>query len=184
MFGFFKKQLSTLSNKSSPQIPVDTEWLLGIQSLLPNAIICLESRPLSECKTISAAVFTDLSCQTTTVFVNVSLKWLESWRIIEIRPEMKVTEERPRLPQLIIHGDTMQQFNNVTEAHILLVAGDNKATYINFPWNPQQFGILQQTTRWIFWSLADETDQANTYYWGFGDFGSMEAFDDYVAQLN
>jgi hypothetical protein len=160
----------------------DNTWLKGVQLLNPDAILCMESRPLSECKTISAAVLADPASQTTTVIMNESLAALANWQISDIRPQMNITEERPRLPQLVVHGDTMNQFNTVTEAHIMLVASDKKATTIRFPWNPDQFSILQQTRRWIFWSLPDETAKCKTYYWGYGDFDSAEAFEAYVDQ--
>ncbi len=137
---------------------------------------------MTECKTISAAVVPDTASKTTTIFLNVSLGWLDSWAISEIRPQMKVIEERPRLPQLVINGDTIDQFNNVTEAHILLITNDNKATYINFPWNPNQFDILLKTERWIFWSLRDELENADSFYWGYGSFDSADAFEDYISQ--
>ncbi len=160
----------------------DNEWLQGVQSLNSEAVLCIESRHPWECKTLSAAVILDPSSGTTTVIVNVTLEGLKSWPVSAILAQMHVTEERPRLPQLVVHGNEMNQFNNVTEAHIQLVSPDNGAKFIRIPWNPDQFGILQRTRRWIFWSLPDETAKLKTYYWGYGDFGSTEAFDEYVSR--
>jgi len=159
------------------------QWLKCIQAMLPEAFLCLESRPLSECKTLSAAVFSDPPFETTTVFVNVSLAWLASWQnLSEIRPQGRTTEERPLRQQIVVHNDTIYEFNNVTEVDILLVRPDHKATFIRFPWSPIHFDLLQKTRRWIFWSLADETDRKSPFYWGYGNFASSEAFEDYVSQ--
>lgn len=162
---------------------VDIAWLKGVQSLNSDAVLCIESRHPWECKTLSAAVILDPSSDTTTVIVNVTLEGLKSWPVSAISTQMHVTEERPRLPQLIVHGTEMNQFNTVAEAHLQLVSSDNGAKFIRFPWNPDQFDILQRTRRWIFWSLPDETAKLKTYYWGYGDFGSTDAFDEYVASL-
>jgi hypothetical protein len=170
-----------MKNNITP-IPSDADWLKALQTECPKAILCLESRPLSECKTISAAVLPDSEYATTTVFVKVSLEWLASWPISEIRPQMNITAVRPRIPQLVIEGDTIQQFNTISEVQILLITKQDTATYISFPWNPDQFHILKETKRWIFWSLSDELKKASTHYWGYGDFGSLEGLDDYIAK--
>jgi len=159
----------------------DVEWLKGIQAAMPQAIICIESRPLTECRTISSAVIPDAAFETTTVIVNVSLQRLITLRVAKIVPEMEITEERPRLPQLVVNGETMYQFNNRTEAHLVLTTPDGDM-HLNFPWAPELFDILEKTKRWIIWSLADEDAGAETYYWGYGEFGSSEAFDKYIAE--
>ena len=38
-------------------------------------------------------------------------EWQAIDRLLTESEQMKVTEERPQLPQLVIHGDTINQFN-------------------------------------------------------------------------
>jgi hypothetical protein len=161
----------------------DSEWLKGLQIIIPDAILCLESRPLGECKTISAAVRVDSKTLTTSVFVNVSLQWLKNLVVAEVVPELNITEERPRLPQLIISGESMEQFNTICEAKVFLISPDKKATYICFPWPPERMEQLKATKRWLFWSLSDEKAGKGTYYFGYGSFESVEAFDRYVQDV-
>ena len=169
--------------KKAPRQTNDAAWLKRMQEIIPDAILCMESRTLDECKTISAAVRLDTKTQTTSVFVNVSLAWLTDLRVGGVVPELNMTEERPRLPQLIISGDSMEQLNTVCEARILLVLPENKATYICFPWTPDRMEPLKATRRWLFWSLADQRADRDPFYFGFGGFESADDFHQYANDL-
>ncbi len=170
--------------KAVPEPPkepgADIMWIKGIHLMHPDAFVCFEGRPVGTCKTISAVVLPDPENETTTVIVNVSLQWLPGMMIGRITPEMQFGTENLNPPQLFVHEKNMYQFNQASEARLILV-GKDKATYIAFPWEKTYFHILQNTSRWIFWSLTDEDAKKDAYYWGVGQFGDAEKFDKYIA---
>lgn len=172
---FFKR------NKPQPKSATDLDWLKGIHILFPQAFVCFEARPLGSCKTISAVVLPDLENETTTIFVNFSMQWLPKMGIGKVMPEMKYGEETLSIPQLVIYRENMYQFNQASEAHLILAA-EHSGTYIAYPWEKTYFHILQETKRWIFWSLADEEAKEEVFYWGLGKFEDAETFDRYIAE--
>ncbi len=172
-----------IMTNATPVVTDDSAWLKGFQEIMPNAILCFEARPRSECKTVSAAVVIDKESHTTTVFVNFSLAWLEDRELVGIVPEMNVTEERPRLPQLIIEGTSIEQYNTVSEVRLILVESEFSANYISIPWSVDRLDMLTSTKRWVFWSLADQKADKDPFYFGYGQFESAEAFHTYANDL-
>ena len=171
-----------MSSRPVPPEPEDLEWLKGIQALHPDAYICYEARPWGECETISAAVLSDPDHETTTIIVNVSMQWLSSLRVGCVVPIMETGKETLRIPQLVVYRENIFQFNQATEASLILAVEKTGGPFINFPWEPSYFHLLEATKRWIIWSLADENAKAEAYYWGFGEFGDTEKFEKYISE--
>lgn len=94
---------------------------------------------------------------------------------------MHVTEDRLPIPQMVFHNESLSLLNTVTEARLLLVGPDQTATYISIPWIPDNFNLLTETDRWIFWSMTDERNSAPSHYWGYGLFGTQNIFERYIS---
>jgi hypothetical protein len=149
--------------------------LATISDLLPGGVKAIETRPMQECKQISAYVVFDQRTDAAVVYVDVPLAWIDDMKLTNLGIQTLFDEEALKqntqadTPQVVTIGTTMYM-NRYTSLRFLLISASNQATHITIPWPPDEFDKFSRKRPVLFVSLQDSSFHGN----GNLDAGSRE----------
>jgi len=140
--------------------------LATISDMVPGGIKAVETRPLHECKQISAYVVFDQNTDAAVVYLDVPLAWIDEMKLTNLGFQLLFDEEGLKnnsqmdTPQLVSSG-TRLSFNRYTSMRFLLMSSTNQATHITIPWPPHAFDEFSRKRPVLFVSLRDATHHLN-----------------------
>jgi len=159
--------------------------LKTISDLVPGGIKAIETRPMQECKQVSAYVVFDPGTDAAVVYLEVPLAWIDEMKLTNLGIQTIFDKEslernsQADTPQVVTIGSAMY-LNRYTSLRFLLIAADNSATHITIPWPPNAFDEFKRKRPLLFVSLQDSSFHLN----GNLDAGSRDyLFKRYVSDI-
>jgi hypothetical protein len=101
-----------------------------------------------------------------------------------IFPRPIYTEAVPRIPLVVMHGETMYELRNESAVQIVLQTSPTSGTHVSFPWVMDHMNTLEQVEKWVFWSFLNENQGGGSHYFGFGHFRNGDDFDRYIDKIS
>lgn len=157
--------------------------LMGVPIIHEDAWVCIEPKATGTSPLLTAAVLLDQENNVGVCFFDADMSWLSGLSLTAIWVEPWHNNTALDQPLVVIHNDVLLQMNQSSAARIILQKTDKTATYVAFPWPADSFNEIVGIDRWIFWSFLNENRNDEAHYWGFGDFGDEETFEQLIERV-